>query len=156
MPKELFSDLKKAQLYQLSCATRWDYLASPEFQVRNRIISEEIQMQVTHISDMKVLEIGGNPNPIIANLVSNIDEFDGVIVDPFISPIAREKYGLLEHKGIKVVQHMEEAKNESYDLVVILGVDLSLSDNFARLIQDLGTLREIISRQDGGDRNAKL
>jgi len=148
MTNEPLNATEEKMLYEQSMSQRWDYLASDEFKQRSK---EVVEMIVKHVSSVELeidsaLEIGGNPAPLLTELIDLIEINSMVTVEPYISPIAEDTFNKLQLKGVTVVKSVNDIAKINFDLVCVLGIDLSLSKNYNELVSDATIIRNLFER----------
>jgi hypothetical protein len=143
MINEPLNSQEENGLYEKSMAQRWDYLASDEFKERNNKVVELIKRNLSSFDIESALEIGGNPAPLLGEILDLIGAKNLFTVEPFISPIAEDSFKKLKLDGVTIVKSVNEIADKAFDLVCVLGVDLSLSKTFSELEVDAKTIRKI-------------
>ena len=123
-------------LHQKSMEQRWDYSASVEFQQRNDTVTQMLSKYLLPSEILSVLEVGGNPNPLLPKILELIRFDQAVTVEPYISPVARDIFENLKLQGVEIATSLGYIADKQMDLVIVLGVDLSLSKDFNQLERD--------------------
>ena len=130
---------------RLSNSIRWDYLASREFLARNEYAIKLLGPRLPKERNLRVLEIGGNPAPFIDLVINLMNEPIPTLLDPFISPIAEVKYTEFAARGFRVVSDIKDIESEDFDLIIFLGVDLSLARDYQQLFRDASVIRRFFA-----------
>ena len=140
----LFSNSEEVQLNTLCNAMRWDYLASTEFKVRNEAVFKLVEKHLPRESGLRVLEIGGNPAPFIGSILDVTHDARGISVEPYISPIASSVFQKLEKQGLKILPSLESLSEGQFDIIVFLGIDLSLAKDYLSLTKDAEIIKNLM------------
>jgi hypothetical protein len=143
MSNEPLNSNEEKTLYEQSMAQRWDYLASEEFKQRNKKAVEMLVRNISGIEIMSALEIGGNPAPLMKEISELIEINSMLTVEPYISPIAQNTFEKLQLNGVEIVNTVSDIHGINFDLVCLLGVDLSLSKNYSELKADAMHIRNL-------------
>jgi len=130
-------------LYETSMAQRWDYLASDEFRIRNQVIKQKLGKYLSTFEEISALEIGGNPAPLLPEILSLGSFTELTTVEPYISPKVKYIFEEMQRKGINISKVLSEVAHKKPNLVILLGVDLSLAKDFSELKADVQTIRSL-------------
>ena len=143
MTNESLNLIEEKTLLEKSMAQRWDYLASGEFKQRNKKVVEMLVKNISIFEIESALEIGGNPAPLLLEIIELLEINSMCTVEPYISPIAEDTFDKLKLNGVKVLNSVNDIANDNFDLVCVLGVDLSLSKNYSELESDASIIRNL-------------
>ena len=135
--------IEEKTLYERSLAQRWDYLASGEFKQRNKKVVEMLVKNISSFEIESALEIGGNPAPLLLEIIELLEINSMVTVEPYISPIAEDAFDKLKLNGVTVLNSVNEIVKDNFDLVCALGLDLSLCKNYSELESHATIIRNL-------------
>lgn len=133
---------------------RWDYLTDSLFENRMQRYFELLLMSGLQLrNDAEILEIGGNPSPLIQEFVkfSEVHDlnFRLISVEPLISQVASSKYELLRNKGLRIVPRIDDLVEETSPNVILLcGFDLSLASTYEELVAEFMRIRNLVRGAD--------
>ena len=139
---ELTQDEMK-DLFETSMAQRWDYLASPEFRVRNETVNKMLGKHLNRFGELSALEIGGNPAPLLPEIRDLGIFTDLATVEPYISPSVEHIFEEMARSGVSISKSLDDITNKNSDLLIVLGVDLSLSEDFPNLRSDASKIQSL-------------
>jgi hypothetical protein len=128
-------------LLKSSYAKRWDYLATDTFKNRFKVYLDHIENFIDVGKMKKIMEIGGNPSPIIVEVMNRYPRLIYSSIEPYISPMAEDIYETARSCGLNVSRSISTAIKQ--DLVFFLGIDLSICETFEKFESDSLKLREI-------------
>jgi len=136
MNRNIQEDLLKS-----SYAKRWDYLASDTF--KNRFVEYlNFTEEFIDLGKMqKIMEIGGNPSPIIVEIMKRYPNSTFSSVEPYISPIAKKVYEAARNSGLSVSDSISTGIKQ--DVIFFLGIDLTTCETFQQIESDVLKLRQI-------------
>ena len=138
---KLGKDVKDSQD---NSGARWDYLSGTAFVARIEKYYEIFTKVVNPLDVRKVIEIGGNPNPAI-RLFDHPDVETLISVEPYISKIAYPYFQNIKNNHV-LLQNINQIKSDqNFDLVIILGADLSLTKDYPTFIKEINCIYELIS-----------
>ena len=121
-------------LLKSSYAKRWDYLATDTYRNRFKGYLDYIENFIDVGKMQKIMEIGGNPSPIIVEVMNRYPRLIYSSIEPYISPIAEDIYDTARNRGLKVSTSIDTAIKQ--DLVFFLGIDLSICATFKKFESD--------------------
>ena len=127
-------------LLKESYAKRWNYLATETFKDRFKEYLDYIEEFIDMSKIQKILEIGGNPSPIIVELMNKYPRLSFSSVEPYISPIAEKAYEVARNRGLSISTSI--STEISQDLIFFIGIDLSVCETFQKLRSDILKLRQ--------------
>jgi hypothetical protein len=127
-------------LLKSSYANRWNYLATETFKDRFKEYLEYIEEFIDMSKIQKIMEIGGNPSPIIVELMNKYPRLSFSSVEPYISPIAEKAYEVARNRGLRISTSI--STEISQDLIFFLGIDLSVCETFEKFRSDILKLRQ--------------
>jgi hypothetical protein len=127
-------------LLKSSYANRWNYLATETFKDRFKEYLNYIEEFIDMSKIQKIMEIGGNPSPIIVELMNKYPRLSFSSVEPYISPIAEKAYEVARNRGLRISTSI--STEISQDLIFFLGIDLSVCETFEKFRSDILKLRQ--------------
>jgi hypothetical protein len=123
-----------------SYANRWNYLATETFKDRFKEYLDYIEEFIDMSKIQKIMEIGGNPSPIIVEIMNKYPRLSFSSVEPYISPIAEKAYEVARNRGLRISTFI--STEMSQDLIFFLGIDLSVCETFEKFRSDILKLRQ--------------
>jgi hypothetical protein len=127
---------------QNESGARWDYLSDNGFVERIEKYYS-IFTELVNLRDLpKIIEIGGNPNPAI-RFFDNPGAEILVSVEPYVSNIAKPYFENIKSSHV-LVENITQIKS-NFDLIIILGADLSLTKNYKTFIKEVTLMYELIT-----------
>jgi hypothetical protein len=129
---------------------RWDYLTDDLFEQRMRKYFEFILMSGLQIPNCaEILEIGGNPSPLIREFVRFSEEqnmnFSFTSIEPLISQVASSTFESLRSKGLRLVTRIDNLPDDfTANVVLLCGLDLSLARTYSELESEFLKIRRLI------------
>lgn len=135
--------IAREMLLKSSYGKRWDYLRSNTFNDRLNKYWNLIEKTIDMSLVQKVMEIGGNPTPMVVKVKKSHPHLIFTAVEPFISPSASRVYEEAKKAGLIITNSIPIYIKQ--DLVFFLGVDLSICRTFKEFRSDVLKLRQIFS-----------
>jgi hypothetical protein len=123
---------------------KWNYLQhssfEERFQITEKILSKYIEDGASFI------EIGGNPNPFSHFLFSKGYSIESINIEPHITEQAIHKFNVIKKNGGRILDSLDEVKNEKYDFFVFFGIDLSACESYKDFVAHYEKIKIIIRR----------